>query len=177
MVFREKADSVPRLHVRGAVLPDAETRSYWLADGVISLEPDRGAQTVAAAWILPGLVDAHCHIGLGPAGAVDATAAAAQAIADRDAGSLLVRDAGSPADTRWIDGRDDLPKLIRAGRHIARPRRYIKGYAREIDPAGLAAEVVAQARNGDGWVKLIGDWIDRAAGDLAPLWPSDIAQG
>src|SRR5699024_10805493 len=27
-----------------------------------------------------------------------------------------------------------------------------------------------QARAGDGWVKLVGDWIDRSVGDLAPLW-------
>lgn len=27
-----------------------------------------------------------------------------------------------------------------------------------------------QARDGGGWVKLVGDWIDRDAGDLAPLW-------
>ncbi|HEX6968284.1 MAG TPA: amidohydrolase family protein, partial [Micromonosporaceae bacterium] len=27
-----------------------------------------------------------------------------------------------------------------------------------------------QARAGNGWVKLVGDWIDRDAGDLAPAW-------
>ena len=31
-----------------------------------------------------------------------------------------------------------------------------------------------QARAGDGWVKLVGDWIDREVGDLAPLWPDDV---
>ena len=31
-----------------------------------------------------------------------------------------------------------------------------------------------QARRGDGWVKLVGDWIDRALGDLAPEWPDDV---
>ena len=30
-----------------------------------------------------------------------------------------------------------------------------------------------QARRGDGWVKLVGDWIDRGVGDLAPEWPAD----
>ena len=29
-----------------------------------------------------------------------------------------------------------------------------------------------QARAGDGWVKLVGDWIDRDAGDLAPSFPA-----
>ena len=60
-----------------------------------------------------------------------------QALADRDAGVLLLRDCGSPADTRWMDDRDDLPELIRAGRHLARPRRYIRNYAHEIEPDEL----------------------------------------
>ena len=33
-----------------------------------------------------------------------------------------------------------------------------------------------QVKRGDGWVKLVGDWIDRDRGDLAPLWPADIAK-
>lgn len=28
-----------------------------------------------------------------------------------------------------------------------------------------------EARRGDGWVKLVGDWIDRDAGDLTACWP------
>jgi imidazolonepropionase-like amidohydrolase len=158
-------------------LPSDEPRSCWLADGRCRFEPVAGAETLATGvWILPGLVDAHCHIGLGQAGAVAPAVAEAQARADRDAGTLLIRDAGSPADTRWMDGRSDLPRLIRAGRHLARPYRYLKGYAEEIDPADLVATVQAQAARGDGWVKLVGDWIDRPAGDLAPLWPADVAR-
>ncbi|MDN5559740.1 MAG: hypothetical protein L0G23_09950, partial [Ruaniaceae bacterium] len=30
-----------------------------------------------------------------------------------------------------------------------------------------------QARYGDGWVKIIADWIDRDRGVLSPLWPDD----
>jgi imidazolonepropionase-like amidohydrolase len=122
-------------------------------------------------WALPGLVDAHCHVGLGAHGPVDAGTAEKQALTDRDAGTLLIRDAGSPSDTRWVDDRDDLPKIIRAGRHIARTRRYIRGYAHEIEPDDLVAYVGREARRGDGWVKLVGDWIDREAGDLAACWP------
>ena len=91
-------------------------------------------------------------------------------------GTLLIRDAGSPSDTHWIDARDDLPRVIRAGRHIARPKRYIRNYAAEVDPDDLVAEVERQAVAGDGWVKLVGDWIDRSIGDLAPLWPTDVAR-
>ena len=61
--------------------------------------------------------------------------------------------------------------LIRAGRHIARSRRYIRNYAEEVEPDDLPAAVTRQAARGDGWVKLVGDWIDRETGDLGPCWP------
>ena len=124
---------------------------------------------------MPGLVDAHCHVGLERQGAVPDERAEQQALADRDAGALLLRDAGSPADTRWMDQRADLPKIIRAGRHIARPKRYLRNYGEEVEPDELIAEVERQAARGDGWVKLVGDWIDRDVGDLTPLWPADVA--
>ncbi|CAA9270472.1 MAG: Xaa-Pro dipeptidase, partial [uncultured Blastococcus sp.] len=58
-------------------------------------------------------------------------------------------------------------------RHIARTRRYIPGLGVELEPDDLVAEVRVQARRGDGWVKLVGDWIDRSVGDLAPEWPRE----
>jgi imidazolonepropionase-like amidohydrolase len=130
--------------------------------------------TTVAGWVLPGLVDAHSHIGLGPHGVVDDATAEEQALADRGAGALLLRDAGSPADTRWVQERDDLPRLVRAGRHIARTRRYIRNYAWEVEPEQLVDQVRLEARAGDGWVKLVGDWIDRDTGDLAACWPADV---
>lgn len=54
---------------------------------------------------------------------------------------------------------------------IARTRRYIRNYAWEIEPEDLVAYVRREARRGDGWVKLVGDWIDRDAGDLTACWP------
>src|SRR6478735_8139182 len=73
-------------------------------------------------------------------------------------------------DELWVDEREDLPKIIRAGRHIARTRRYIRNYAHEVEEDELARHVRLEARRGDGWVKLVGDWIDRDVGDLAPSW-------
>jgi imidazolonepropionase-like amidohydrolase len=88
---------------------------------------------------------------------------------------LLLRDCGAPIDTRSLDDRDDLPRIIRAGRHLARPKRYIPGLPIDIeDESRLPAAVAEQARRGDGWVKLVGDWIDRAVGDLAPLWSDEV---
>jgi imidazolonepropionase-like amidohydrolase len=160
------------LHVRGPVLPDGERGELWVVDGLVTYERPRAATTVAEGWVVPGLVDAHCHVGLDEAGGVDEAEQERQITADRDAGALLIRDAGVPVDTRWIDERPDLPRVIRAGQHIARTTRYIRNYGVEIEPPDLVAEVERQAERGDGWVKLVGDWIDRAEGDLTPCWPA-----
>ena len=164
------------LHVRGRGLPGDEEVQWWINQGVLSAEPIANADTVFdGGWIIPGLVDAHCHVGLGPHGAVELDEAVTQAETERDAGALLLRDAGSPVDTRSFDDRDDLPRIIRAGRHLARPKRYSPGLPIDIeDESQLPAVVAEQARWGDGWVKLVGDWIDRGVGDLAPLWSDDI---
>jgi len=165
-----------RLHVRGSGLPDEAPIELWIVDAQISVEPVAGADTVFdGGWIIPGLVDAHCHIGLGPQGAVDIDEAITQAETERDVGALLVRDCGSPTDTRSLDDHADLPRIIRAGRHLAKPKRYPPGFAIELDDESqLPQAVPEQARHGDGWVKLVGDWIDRQIGDLAPLWSDDV---
>jgi len=164
------------LHLRGRGLPDGEPVEWWVAHGVLSAEPVAGAETVVdGGWILPGLVDAHCHVGLGAHGPTDYDEAVAQAETERGVGALLLRDAGSPVDTRPMDEREDLPRIIRAGRHLARPKRYIPRLPLDVeDESQLPAAVAEQARWGDGWVKLVGDWIDRGVGDLAPLWSDDV---
>lgn len=164
------------LHLRGRGLPDGEEVQWWVEQGTLSAEPIANADTVCdGGWIIPGLVDAHCHVGLGPDGATSFDEAIGQAETERDAGALLLRDAGSPVDTRSLDDRDDLPRIIRAGRHLARPKRYMPGLPIDIeDETQLPAYVAEQARWGDGWVKLVGDWIDRGVGDLAPLWSDEV---
>ncbi|MGC4109118.1 MAG: amidohydrolase family protein [Nocardioides sp.] len=161
------------LRFRGPVLPAAEPADLYVVDGKVTLEPVAGAETAAEGWIVPGLVDAHCHIGLDEHGAVDEETTERQALADRDAGSLLLRDCGSPADTRWVQDREDLPRLVRCGRHLARTRRYIRNFAHEVEPDQLAAYAAQEAEAGDGWIKLVGDWISRDDGDLAPSFPQE----
>lgn len=162
------------LHLTGpVVVGDGDERAQaWVIDGRITYERPRhtGGIITVAGTVIPGLVDMHCHIGLDSAGAVEPDLAAKQAQVDRDAGTLLIRDAGSPLDTRFIQARDDLPRLIRSARFIARPKRYLRNYAREIEPDQLPQVAAEEARDGDGWVKFIGDWIDRDEGDLTPLW-------
>ncbi len=165
------------LRLRGVFLPDEVEREAWIVDGRLSFERPGGEHETLAdrGWILPGFVDAHCHIGLAPEGHLDdPDDQAAQAIRDRDAGALLLRDAGSPVDNTSVQRREDLPELIRAGRHIAGTGRYIRHLGVEVEPDQLVHEVGVQAARGDGWVKLAADWIDRTVGDLAPVWSDDV---
>jgi len=167
------------IRLAGRILVDERTErgEAWVIGGRVTFERPRfsGDATTIEGVILPGLVDVHCHVGVTVGGAADEALAEKQAEADRDTGVLLIRDAGSAIDTAWVHDRPDLPRLIRAGRFIARPKRYLRGYARELDRVeDLPSAAAEEARRGDGWVKIIADWIDRDVGDLRPLWPDDV---
>ncbi|MDR2895406.1 MAG: amidohydrolase family protein [Propionibacteriaceae bacterium] len=163
------------VHLRGCSLETGQELDCWLLDGILIDGPVGGCLTVDDVTVLPGLVDAHCHVGLAAAGAVSLPQASEQARLDLQSGVTLIRDAGSPVDTHLLSADRSLPRIIRAGRHIARPKRYIRGFAVEVEPEELVGEVERQAQAGDGWVKLVGDWIDRERGCLAPLWPESVA--
>src|SRR3954470_21459061 len=101
------------LHLRGRVLlgPDEERPEAWVVGGRLTYEAPLGrvdeAQDVEG-WVLPGLVDAPSPDGMHARGHVDDGTREQQAPADRDAGALPLGAAGSAADTRWIDEREDL---------------------------------------------------------------------
>ena len=57
--------------VDGPSGPAGEARDLYVVDGLVTYEAQAGAETVAEGWIVPGLVDAHCHVGLDENGAVD----------------------------------------------------------------------------------------------------------
>ncbi|MDR3360259.1 MAG: amidohydrolase family protein [Bifidobacteriaceae bacterium] len=170
------------IHLSGAVVIDGDTEvsDVWSVDGRLTFErPARPADRRIDGVVLPGLVDVHCHIGLGEMGAVPPEGARAQAIADRNTGVLLVRDAGCPRqpwDTRWLDNEPWAPRMIRCGQHLAINKRYIRHLPRDITPDQLPEAALEEARAGDGWIKLVGDWIDRdmTEPDLALLWPDDM---
>ncbi|SCF19893.1 Imidazolonepropionase [Micromonospora matsumotoense] len=164
------------LHVRGVLLPDDEVRDIWLDGDRVTFDPVPGARTVAdTGFVLPGLVDAHCHLGIARGGTPITSLDQARTLArvDRDSGVLALRDAGSPYPYPQLDDEPDLPRLARAGRHVAPPKRYLRDIGLEVGAAEVAAAVAAQAAAGNGWVKLVGDWIDRGVGDLAPAWDPD----
>ena len=161
------------LHVRGVVLPEGEVRDLWLVGDRVTFEPVGGAETISdGGFVVPGLVDAHCHLGIAygakPISSVDQ--ARELAVVDRDAGVLALRDAGSPFPYPELDDEAGIPRLARAGQHVAPQRRYLRDIGVEVAAEEVAATVAAQAKAGNGWVKIVGDWIDRGVGDLAPSW-------
>ena len=70
-----------------------------------------------------------------------------------------------------------MPRLARAGRHVAPVKRYLRDIGLEVPAEQVAAAVTEQAAAGNGWVKLVGDWIDRGVGDLAPAWDPETLAG
>jgi imidazolonepropionase-like amidohydrolase len=165
--------------IRATLLPDDEISEFYVVDGRITFERPQHVDVIAdRGFVLPGLVDAHSHVGLAAEGGVPIEVARTQALTDRDAGALLLRDAGVPYTHYELDDETDLPRIVHAGRHLARTRRYIRGYGIELEPEHLPDAAAAQARRPAGasssWVKIVGDWIDRDLGDLAPCWPADV---
>ena len=81
----------PVLHIKGSVLvgPQEVRDELWVVGGQITYAAPASAAEVQTVqgWVLPGLVDAHCHIGLGKHGAVDDATTEGQALADREAGA------------------------------------------------------------------------------------------
>ncbi|MBM0257132.1 hypothetical protein JNW89_09795 [Micromonospora sp. 4G55] len=75
---------------------------------------------------------------------------------DRDAGVLAIRDGGLPLPYPELDDEPDLPRLARAGRHVAPPEVYLRDIGVEVGAAEVAATVMAQAAAGNGWVAVVG---------------------
>ena len=163
--------------LRGTNLPEV-----WLSDGVIHHAPPAAAIAYPSAvtringYIYPGLVDAHHHPGMShePEPASDAQMLQRLEIC-RAAGVTLIRDAGGQRHAGAVSG-PGLPKVLHAGQHIARFKRYTRYLASEVEPDDFVAEVCRQAAKSDGWIKVVADWIDRSLPepDLAPLWPADV---
>lgn len=164
-------------HLRVVWLPDDCVRDVYIDGDRLGFEPVPGAETIATSgFALPGLVDAHCHIGI-KRGAIPIESldeARALARVDRDAGVLAIRDAGSPYPYPELESETELPRLVRAGRHLAPHRRYLRGVAVECTAEELPRRAAEQAGLGNGWIKLVGDWIDRDTGDLGPTYDAAV---
>ncbi|HUG83861.1 MAG TPA: amidohydrolase family protein [Euzebya sp.] len=150
------------LHVHGHLLPSGRSGSLWVTEGRLSFHEVPDALTVASnGWILPGLVDAHAHLGLHsprPNGS-PRQRAEASAHAHRDAGVLAVREPGSPDHVSATLGNGNgLPKVVTGGRFLAPPGGYVPGLAREVSATNLPAAAAEEALVSGAWVKVIGDF-------------------
>ena len=153
------------------------TRGSWaIEDGRVA-RLGRPGRADVRGYAVPGMVDGHCHIGITDGGgSVGEAVQREQAAATLASGVTLARDCGCPVDNSWLARQGSGPSLdfIHCGRHVARPMRYIRGLAVEVeDERDLPRVLADQASRSDGWVKLVGDWIDRSKGaesDLDPLW-------
>ena len=159
--------------VRCSSGPTRSSDELWVIGGKVSFTPPTAGADVQTleGWVLPGprrraLPRRPRTARRGAARGGRAAGASPTATTARCSSATP----GQPGDTRWVDDREDLPKIIRAGRHIARTRRYIRNYAHEVEEDELVQHVRLEAHRGDGWVKLVGDWIDRDVGDLTPSW-------
>ncbi len=130
-------------------------------------------------YILPGMIDAHAHLmtspRLGESGYTESWRLSPgqrrrrirEHLATQGrAGIAAVRDMGAASgDVVEVARRrrgPARPFLQAAGRFIAPPRRYPAGVAHEVRGAtSLASTAHEEASRGGGWVKLIGDYLDR----------------
>ena len=169
-----------RIHLRGTVLPDGVVRDVFVTDeGTISFDGSvADARTMFEGGVLiPGLVDAHAHLGLAspaPSTSSPEEQVRASARAQLAAGVLAIREPGGPHHaSAGIDPGEGLPRVFAAGRFLAPPGGYIPGLAREVSedelPDAAVEELVA---GGGGWAKVIGDWFGPDA-RLRPNFGSD----
>ncbi len=159
---------------------DREVGDLWVVGGRVTLtRPSaQGTNMVASrAGSLPGLVDVHCHIGLG-------RRRTGRRRDRRGAGALPT---ATPACCSCATRVRPLDTAVGAGR--ARPAAPRAGGAAPRSPQALPAPLRSRARRrrrasrgrapggpsaGTAGSSSSGDWIDRdlgADGDLRPLWP------
>lgn len=125
------------------------------------------------SWALPGLVDAHSHIpkaalDMEPTNDLGAEVRAREALA---AGVTLLLDKGWMDDTavRLAEriAAHERPDIEAAVRLLSSPGGYLPGVALELDDETFDDAITDQARQGSGWVKLVGDWPRRGIGPQA----------
>jgi imidazolonepropionase-like amidohydrolase len=158
--------------VQGVELPFGEEAAAWWIDasGAVHDRPIADAELLPGGFVLSGLVDAHAHpaVGSGPAGlaALDKRAARANLLAWAQTGITLVRDVGSPGGvTLELGSGPGMPVLQAAGRFLAPAGRYFPELLDvPVGEADLVGAALVEIGRGAGWVKVIADFPDLAAG-------------
>jgi len=172
-----------RLRLQPLTGPEIE---LGVADGLFT-EPDTTDADIVdctARIALPGLVDAHAHLQANgvdemvAAGEPEDAVMAANALAQIEAGVLLIADKGSKSDAT-LDFLDSdparRPELHMAGEILVVEDGYYPRFGRVIDPT-LAGTVAADAATTRAsWVKFIGDWPRRGLGPISNFTEPQLA--
>lgn len=150
------------LHIRGVVLPDGVRRDVFVRSGRISFDSSGDARTILdGGYLVPGLVDAHCHLPFNapaPEGASWEEAARASARLELESGVLVVRDPGGPTP-QGLGPTQGFPRTFTAGRFLAAPGHMFPEHGQvEVDDDQLPEAAEEQFRSSGGWVKVIGDF-------------------
>lgn len=151
-------------HFRAVPLPGGGApESFWVSDGRLTRTPIPGAETLPGAFVLPGLVDAHVHLGMdmkrqtglreGSRELVEANLAIL-----RSRGVLAVRDAGAVRgmEPAWL--RSEAPVVIGSGRFLATAGHYHEWLYDPIEAGDLVSAGREQIEHGLTWIKIIADF-------------------
>ena len=158
--------SPERWALPSTLLPDSDDRDLWVVDGRLTSRPPDAAEPLPGRFALPGLVDAHSHVSLGPGQVPLDLGATAEALRQLPAtGVLAVRDVGSPGDLVLDLVPDSAhPTIQAAGQWLAPDGLYYARLHRPVAPDDLLAIALAQVRAGARWIKVVADWTE---GDLS----------
>lgn len=145
----------------------------WVFDGIglpageqVHLEAGTGdREPLPGRFVLPGLVDSHCHLtfGAGERGPVLLGEDDARAMLDNlaQAGVGALRDVGGNRSVtlKLASGPEDgRPVVLAAGRFIAPENKYFPGMYEPVPAEELVAAVEAELDDGATWIKLVGDF-------------------
>jgi imidazolonepropionase-like amidohydrolase len=135
--------------------------------------PAAGAEELPGRFILPGLVDAHCHLSVGLADsgpvALGPEAAAANLRNAHRAGITAIRDTGSPGSlTLRVLATGAGTGLQACGRFLAPEGRYYPGLHAPVPPEQLVSAALAEIHNGAAWIKVIADFPFIGPGEQSP---------
>src|SRR5436189_6338325 len=165
--------------LRALLLPDGDVVDAGITEaGRWTSVPAADAEPLPGRFVLPGLVDAHCHLSLGqdergvPVG-LGVEAAAANLAAARAAGVTAIRDTGSPGSvTLELLSGGDGDELQVCGRFLAPEGQYFPGLYEPVPAEDLVAAALAEVTAGARWVKLVGDFPAFTGPDQPPAPPA-----
>jgi imidazolonepropionase-like amidohydrolase len=161
--------------VRASLLPDGDRVDAGITErGQWTLQPATGAEDLPGRFILPGLVDAHCHLSVGQTGsgvpvALEPEAVRANLRNAHLAGITAIRDTGSPRSlTLRFLATGEGAGLQACGRFLAPEGRYYPGLHVPVRPEQLVSAALAEVRDGAAWVKVIADFPFLGSGEQSP---------